>query len=165
MAGVTSVENYLDASNRIRSAAVAAMDRGNAARARRAELGLTQDDVRKLSGLSVTTISKIERGEAPIKASSLRRYDLAVKWAPGTAESWEAGRGGTVFVSHAGAEADELVARVVQMLKGEQALAGPTISVGDLPEPIVGALRAFVGQLSAAIHQLDVEGPRGARES
>src|SRR4051812_19732290 len=69
-----------------------------AARQRRAELRMSQEDVRAASGLSVTTIGKVERGDHAlvVQPATLRRLDLALRWPVGTAESWYAGRGGIV---------------------------------------------------------------------
>ena len=61
-----------------------------AVRQRRAELRLSQEDVRRTSGLSITTIGKIERGDPDIvvQKATMRRLDVALRWPVGTAESW-----------------------------------------------------------------------------
>ena len=59
---------------------------------------MSQEDVREASGLSVTTISKIERGDPDLhfQRATMRRLDLALRWKVGTSEAWYEGRGGIV---------------------------------------------------------------------
>ena len=81
-----------------------------AVRQRRAELRLSQEDVRRASGLSVTTIGKIERGDAQltVQTATLRRLDLALQWPVGTCESWYEGRGGVITPAPSGSSSEPL---------------------------------------------------------
>lgn len=54
--------------------------------ARREQLGLTQDEVYAAGGPSNTKISQIEQGKAEVvSASTLRKLDVGLRWAAGTA--------------------------------------------------------------------------------
>lgn len=65
---------------------------GHAVRARRAELHLLQSDLATRSGLSLSTISAIERGLADnLRPSSLTMLDRALMWEEGTAAYFYSG--------------------------------------------------------------------------
>lgn len=120
---------------------VSAQALGKAARLRRVEMGLSQEDVRARSGLSITTISRIEHGSTKVRKPSLRRYDIAVGWPPGTAESFRAGRGGAVEGAYTAPSADELVELAVQLtpliVENIRATATASVDVSGLtPEQI-----------------------------
>lgn len=58
----------------------------DAARARRASMGLTQSEVAERGGPSDTTLSKIEAATtSAVAARTLRRLDAGLGWIPGTA--------------------------------------------------------------------------------
>ena len=124
--------------------------------ARRNELGLSQQDVREASGLSVTTISKIERGytDVGVQPATLRRLDAALQWQAGTAESWLEGSGGVVV--HDGERPAEipLVAQLVpQILAALDARAGVgsvTTNLSRLPAPVRRAVEDLVATLADA---------------
>jgi transcriptional regulator with XRE-family HTH domain len=109
---------------------------------------MSQEDVRRESGLSVTTIGKIEKGDPDltVQRATLRRLDIALQWPAGTSESWFAGRGGLVVegAATAGVAAlvDELTPLVAAQLRGgrEQSV----ISVAGLPPDVVRALEQLV---------------------
>jgi len=131
-----------------------------AVRQRRAALDISQEDVRSRSGLSVTTISKIERGdpELTVQKATLRRLDLALEWRVGTAESWLAGNGGIV-TDDVGEPpdlvrwAEELAPLVARQLRQDRQAAAQ-LSVEGLPEDVVAAL----GQLITVIRNHIVHG-------
>jgi transcriptional regulator with XRE-family HTH domain len=124
---------------------------GSAVRRRRAELGVSQQDVRHSSGLSVTTISKIERGEsdAGVQPATLRRLDAALSWPPGTASSYLSGHGGELDEERlAGADLD-LVAMVVPRVldalgagtpNGARVMANLARLPGDIRRAVVDLL-------------------------
>lgn len=67
---------------------------GRAVRARRLELDLGQADVVQRSGLSLSTISAIERGLAhKLRPTSLIALDKALEWSDGTAALLYSGLG------------------------------------------------------------------------
>ena len=156
MAVQQAVENNPSDDPPLNLAAVAAMDLARAARARRAELGLTQEEVRERSGLSVTTIARIESGHGSVKPASLRRYDIAVQWPTGTAESWRLGRGGIVSVAAASsadlvALAEQLAPLVARNLRAA-ARSASTVDVSGLSAEQVAVIEAMVAQLRAGAH-------------
>jgi transcriptional regulator with XRE-family HTH domain len=120
-----------------------------AVRLRRAELRMSQEDIRRASGLSITTIGKIEHGapELVVQNATLRRLDVALGWPVGTAEAWYQGRAGVVPGVGGVAPADlhRLVEELLPLLEAAGAPARrretPTsLSVVGLPEEIVDAL-------------------------
>ncbi|MDV8066422.1 helix-turn-helix transcriptional regulator [Rhodococcus sp. IEGM 1366] len=59
---------------------------GEAVKARRAQLDLTQEDVNQGGGPSDTTLTRIENGEGTVPApSTLRKLDHALQWEQGSA--------------------------------------------------------------------------------
>lgn len=118
-----------------------------AARQRRAELRLSQEDIRKVSGLSITTIGKIEKGDPDLvlQTATMRRLDLALGWPVGTAEAWYHGQGGVVrnpTIDPSGDLArwvEHLAPLVAEQLRVRQT-PPTTLSVVGLPESIVAAL-------------------------
>ena len=130
---------------------VSAKDLAGSARARRAELGLTQEDVRARSGLSVTTIARIENGDPKVSMASLRRYDDAVGWPPGTAESHRRGRGGVVAMptgvsdGNLSAMVEQLAPLIAEQLRARRGMT--TINVAGLSAAVVVALEQLVAVL------------------
>lgn len=128
-----------------------------AVRQRRAELRLSQEEIRGATGLSVTTVGKIEKGDADlaVQRSTLRRLDVALEWTPSTCESWLAGRGGVVTATSAtdvAALVEELAPLVAAQLRG-----GPpsTVSVAGLPTEIVEAFERLLTAIrNALVHGL-----------
>jgi transcriptional regulator with XRE-family HTH domain len=121
-----------------------------AVRQRRAELAISQEHVRATSGLSVTTISKIERGDPDlnVQKATLRRLDLALQWPVGSAESWLEGRGGIVTGPALEAPdlmrwAEELAPLVAHQLRAGRE-AAVQLSVEGVPEDVVAALDDLV---------------------
>jgi transcriptional regulator with XRE-family HTH domain len=51
---------------------------------RRAELGMTHDDVARAGGPSSPTMTKIENGRGPISDSTMKRLERALGWVPGS---------------------------------------------------------------------------------
>jgi transcriptional regulator with XRE-family HTH domain len=152
MVGHEGVDNNFVDDPPLNLAAVSAMDLARAARARRAELGLTQEEVRERSGLSVTTIARIESGHGSVKPASLRRYDVALQWPTGTAESWRLGRGGIVSVAQASnadlvALAEQLTPLIARNLRATQPVL--TVDVSGLSPEQVAVIEAMVAQLRA----------------
>lgn len=128
---------------------------GRAVRQRRAELRMSQADVRAESGLSVTTISKIERGahDLSVQRATMRRLDLAMQWPVGTAEAWYYGRGGVVDTPAGEAPdmvrwVEDLAPLVAEQLRRDRRL--PAIAVDGLPEPVAVALEHLVAVLRTA---------------
>lgn len=121
---------------------------------------MSQEDVRAASGLSVTTIGKVERGDHDlvVQPATLRRLDLALRWPVGTAESWYAGRGGIVTGGSDAAPSglarivEELAPMVAAQLRAEAQQS--TLSVAGLPDDIVAALE----QLLRAVRNYIVHG-------
>lgn len=58
---------------------------GQIVRSRREELGIQQEDLDQYGGPSSTTLSRIERGIAPPSAKTLRKLDVGLRWATGSA--------------------------------------------------------------------------------
>ena len=63
-------------------------DLAKAARQRRIELGIDQEDVKRIGGPSTAITSKIENGsyEHSDRSRSLAKLDRALRWVPGSAE-------------------------------------------------------------------------------
>lgn len=124
-----------------------------AVRLRRAELRMSQDDVRHESGLSVTTIGKIEKGEPDlaVQRTTLRRLDAALQWPAGTAESWLAGRGGVVPTPATDVVSlvEELAPLVAAQLRGERMQS--VVAVDGLPAEVVRAFEQLVTAVRNAI--------------
>ncbi|MFA7267203.1 MAG: helix-turn-helix transcriptional regulator [Candidatus Nanopelagicales bacterium] len=57
----------------------------HAVKARREQLGLTQDELAALGGPSDTTVVKIEKGKTEPGRQTFRKLDLALEWEPGSA--------------------------------------------------------------------------------
>jgi transcriptional regulator with XRE-family HTH domain len=121
-------------------------------RARRRELRISQEDIRAASGLSITTIGKIENGDAELRVqrATMRRLDQALQWPVGTCESWYMGRGGitAATVDHA-ALVSELAPLVAAQLRDQR--QNHSLSVVDLPAEIVTALEQLVAAIRYAI--------------
>ena len=136
-------------------AAVSPDDLARAVRQRRAELRMSQQDIRDASGLSITTIGKLERGgpDLIVQTATLRRLDLALQWQVGTAESWLAGHGGVVDTPtgvNLAAWVAELAPLVAAQLRAEREPPS-TLSVAGLPEPVVAALEQLAVEIRAAL--------------
>jgi hypothetical protein len=114
---------------------------------------MTQDDVRNASGLSITTIGKIEHGgpDVIVQTATMRRLDLALRWPVGTAESWYHGRGGIVVPS-APNDLERLARELMPLLAGELRAEREqsTLAVGGIPENVVAALEQLVREIRAA---------------
>lgn len=129
-----------------------------AVRQRRAELRLSQEEIRHATGLSVTTIGKIEAGgpDLAVQRSTLRRLDVALEWPVGTCESWFAGRGGVVSATattDVAALVEELAPLVAAQLRGERGES--TVSVAGLPPDVVEALERLLTAIrNALVHGL-----------
>lgn len=127
----------------------------SAVRERRTALGLSQQDLRDASGLSVTTISKIERGEGAVQPATLRRLDAALAWSPGTAESWLEGRGGLVpdAPDDDVSEADLVAAILPDVLRALDERRGSGFQVrtnlARLPAPVREAVETLIASLAA----------------
>lgn len=126
----------------------------SAVRQRRADLRMSQEDVRQASGLSVTTISKIEHGDPDlhVQRATMRRLDLALRWPAGTSESWYEGRGGVVEappMTDVAALVDELAPLVAAQLRGERQQS--VISIAGLPPGVVRALELLVAEVRSAL--------------
>jgi transcriptional regulator with XRE-family HTH domain len=125
-----------------------------AVRLRRAELRMSQEDIRRASGLSITTIGKIEHGapDLVVQNATLRRLDVALGWPVGTAEAWYQGRAGVVPGAGGVAPSDlhRLVEELLPLLEEAGAQVArrretPTaLSVVGLPEEIVAALEQLL---------------------
>lgn len=130
---------------------------GRAVRQRRAELDMSQEDVRSASGLSVTTIGKIEHGDPDLRVqrATLRRLDLALRWPVGTCESWNEGRGGVVTdspVTMLAETIEDIANRVQRRLEERGAIEPASWSVLERFDPrmrraIVRALEVFADEL------------------
>lgn len=107
-------------------------------KARRIEAGLTQEDVRLRSGLSVTTIAKIEAGDASVSRASFDRYDDALS--PGWLLSEDVGR-----------LVESLAPLVAERLLARRAPADAMISVAGLPEVLVAVVERLVIDLRRAL--------------
>lgn len=103
------------------------MDEKADLRARRVQLGITQEEVRARTGLSVTTIAKIESGDRTVSRSSLRRYEEAL-------------RSGDEIVSLV----EELAPLVAEQLRAGAVPVERSIGVDGIPEDIVLALEQLV---------------------
>lgn len=103
------------------------MDEKADLRARRIQLGITQEEVRARTGLSVTTIAKIESGDPTVSRSSLRRYEEAL-------------RSGDEIVSLV----EELAPLVAEQLRAGAVPVERSIGVDGIPEDIVLALEQLV---------------------
>lgn len=103
------------------------MDEKADLRARRVQLGITQEEVRARTGLSVTTIAKIESGDPTVSRSSLRRYEEAL-------------RSGDEIVSLV----EELAPLVAEQLRAGAVPVERSIGVDGIPEDIVLALEQLV---------------------
>lgn len=103
------------------------MDEKADLRARRIQLGITQEEVRARTGLSVTTIAKIESGDRTVSRSSLRRYEEAL-------------RSGDEIVSLV----EELAPLVAEQLRAGAVPVERSIGVDGIPEDIVLALEQLV---------------------
>lgn len=131
-----------------------------AVRQRRAELRLSQREVRESSGLSVTTISKIERGERDlvVQRATLRRLDLALQWPVGTAESWYDGRAGVLssdardsLVTEAGLEL--LLPVVIEALAARSDYGLALLSnLARLPLGVRRTIEVLVAELAEALN-------------
>lgn len=154
MLSSTSVDDPSETFSDVRSPDMPSPDAlARAARQRRAELRLSQEDVRAASGLSITTIGKIERGDPDlaVQKATMRRLDLALGWPVGTAESWYQGRGGLVPVP---ADLERLAAELLPLLTAQLSAerSDPSaISVAGLPEPVVAAFEQLVRAVRNAI--------------
>lgn len=130
-----------------------------AVRQRRADLRMSQEEVRRQSGLSVTTIGKIERGDTDLRVqrATLRRLDLGLRWPVGTCEAWYDGLGGVV-AGAIGADVAALVAEltplIAEQLRSDQQQS--TISVDGLPSYIVKTIEQLVADIRNALFH----GPR-----
>lgn len=115
-------------------------------RRRRSELRLSQEDVREASGLSVTTIGKIERGDddVRIQRATMRRLDAALDWPIGTCESVFEGREAPRAIGEdLQVIVEAAVARAVNERLLEDRLAS-AISVAGLPPEVARALDGLV---------------------
>jgi transcriptional regulator with XRE-family HTH domain len=130
---------------------------GRAVRQRRAELRMTQQEVRAASGLSVTTISKIETGshDLSVHDSTLRRLDLALQWPVGTAEAWLAGRAGIVAQTPATLDRSAIAAVVPMVIEALQAQSDVSLStmayLAQLPEPVRRSFETLIAQVAEAL--------------
>ena len=156
MLASTTVDSDAEEFSSLTSADVPAPDvLARAVRQRRAELRLSQEDIRRASGLSVTTIGKIERGDPDdvVQRVTMRRLDLALRWPVGTCESWYDGRGGIVAVADLpdgdlGPLLDQLAPLIAERLG---AATSDTVSVAGLPPAIVTALRRLIAAVVAEL--------------
>lgn len=115
---------------------------------------MSQEDVHDRSGLSVTTVSKIERGDPDLHVQrvTLRRLDVALQWPVGTSESWYLGHGGVVAtpaVTDVATLVEELAPLVAAQLRDERAQS--TVSVADMPADVVRALEQLIGAIRVAL--------------
>lgn len=106
-----------------------------ARRENRISLGLTQEDVRERSGLSITTIAKIEAGDPTASRGSLHRYDEALTGGEGPLSA---------DVSRL---VETLAPLVAERLLAQRAPSDATISVAGLPEVLVAVLERLVADL------------------
>jgi hypothetical protein len=118
------------------------------------ELRMSQEDVREASGLSITTIGKIEQGgpDLRVQRSTMRRLDLALQWPVGTCESWYDGRAGVVAgvaPPNVAGLVEELAPLVAAQLRGDRQLS--VISVADVPAEVVAALEQLVVAIRAVV--------------
>lgn len=112
---------------------------------------MSQEDVRKVSGLSITTIGKIEKGapDLVLQTATLRRLDLALGWPVGTAEAWYHGQGGVVRTPPTDIGGDvarwveHLAPLVAEQLRVSQT-PPTTLSVVGLPEAVVAAFEQLI---------------------
>jgi transcriptional regulator with XRE-family HTH domain len=117
-------------------------DLARAVLARRTELRMSQDDVRRVSGLSVTTVARIEHGDTDpdlrVQRATLRRLDLALRWPVGSCEAWYEGRRGVVPDPPGvldGETIEQLAARVLRVLESQRAIDPSVMSVLERFDP------------------------------
>ena len=121
-------------------------------RARMGELDLKQKDVRQLTGISPTTLSKILRADPSVTTTTLNRLDPALQWDVGTARSWREGRGGVTIPavptqSELEQMAEALAPLVAERLRGGSRADTLALKLADLPAPLAVALEALIDQV------------------
>ena len=145
----TTVDDDAEKYSSLASADVPAPDvLAAAVRQRRAELRMSQEDVRRTSGLSVTTIGKIERGDPDdiVQRVTMRRWTL-----PCAGRSAPASRGTTAAVGSSpsptclptatsGPLLDRLAPLIAERLEARRSRS--TINVDGLPPAVVDRVGA-----------------------
>lgn len=163
MAGTSLVDKVSAGAGHLASESVTDQELARAAYTRRkVEQQLTQEQVRDRSGLSITTIARIERGDPSVSEKSLRRYDLAVDWPPGTAASWRRGRGGMVQVPNgpspetlSPALKQELRELAEELWKQRRYYVAGSVDLDGLPEPICHKIIELVDELRVYLIGID----------
>lgn len=122
---------------------------GRTARLRRLEQRLTKIDLQRISGLSPTTISKIEESDTSVTQTTMRRYSLAVGWDERTLEQLRAGRRVLLGGSQDGSGlSDENIARVAEAIsRVQQPLRTQMVDVTDLSRSDIGLVELLVERL------------------
>jgi transcriptional regulator with XRE-family HTH domain len=121
---------------------------GRTARLRRLEQRLTKIDLQRISGLSPTTISKIEESDTSVTQTTMRRYSLAVGWDERTLEQLRAGRRVLLGGSQDGSGlSDENIARVAEAISRVQPLRTQIVDVTDLSRSDIGLVELLVDRL------------------
>lgn len=126
---------------------------GQAVKARRAELGLTQQDVAQAGGPSDTTQTGIENGTATaVSTATLRKLDFALGWASGSARHILENGGLPKQLRHAPASTDrskfpeeQRNATVNELVRSGQRLQQ---KIAEDPD----RLKATAGEVLAGIH-------------
>lgn len=129
---------------------------GKTARLRRLEQGLSKIELQRISGLSPTTISKIEEADPSVTVTTMRRYSLAVGWDERTLEMLRAGRR---LPDDIGMSEDSL-ARLAEAVGRIRPARSQSLDVSGLSRPDVELVERLVERLTE-LRRLG-SGPRDA---
>lgn len=130
---------------------------GKTARLRRLEQGLSKIELQRISGLSPTTISKIEEADPSVTVTTMRRYSLAVGWDERTLEMLRAGRR-LPSIDEIGLSDDNL-ARVAEAIGRIRPQPGQSVDVSGLSRSDVELVERLVERLTE-LRRLGGSGPR-----
>lgn len=132
---------------------------GKTARLRRLEQGLSKIELQRISGLSPTTISKIEDADTSVTVTTMRRYSLGVGWDERTLETLRAGRRLPLSLEETGLSEDNL-ARVAEAIGRMRPHRAHSVDVSGLSRSDVELVERLVERLTE-LRRLG-SGPRDA---